>query len=276
MRRAWLGLVACLVTGFASAEKYGPPPACGPIDASHNALTAILQEHVDEEGLVDYAALAANRGPLQEYLQTLRKVCPAQYAALSREEQLAFWINAYNAYTLDLIVENLPLESIRDIGLLPNAAFRKSFIPLRASGTKEPLSLNDIENGMLRKHFKEPRIHFAINCASISCPALRSEAFRAATLEGQLSDMQKRFLADPTRNRYDPKSKTLQLSSIFKWFAEDFEKAAGSVPKYVAPFFAPPLSEQIAAGKVKLGYLPYDWSLNAQKKPVPAKGANVP
>src|SRR4029434_9265868 len=132
-------------------------------------------------------------------------------------QRIAFWINAYNAFTLRLILDHYPIASIRRIGWLPGAAFRERFIPMQ--GLKgETISLDDIENGTLRSAFREPRIHFALVCAARSCPPLRREAYRGADLDRQLDDQARIFLRDATKNRVDAATRTLYLSSIFKWF----------------------------------------------------------
>jgi hypothetical protein len=159
---------------------------------------------------------------LDRTLRTLEAVDGASYREWTRAQQLAFWINAYNAYTVRLILDHYPVRSIRSIGFWPLAAFRTSFIPMKAL-TGRQLSLNDIEHEVLRKRFREPRIHFAAVCASKGCPTLRSEAYRATELDRQLDESARAFLRDPSKNRFEERAATLYLSSIFKWFREDFE-----------------------------------------------------
>ena len=159
-----------------------------------------------------------------------------------------------------MILDHYPLKSIRSIGLLPLAAFRKSFIPLLG----QELSLNDIENDRLRAELRNPRIHFAIVCASKSCPALRSEAWRADAIDQQLDEATVAFLRDTSRNRWDAPGRTLLLSSIFKWFREDFERAAGSLLAFVARYARPEVAAVLQQGPVKIEFLDYDWSLNAR------------
>ncbi|HJZ87255.1 MAG TPA: DUF547 domain-containing protein [Polyangia bacterium] len=230
---------------------------CPGFDHGHGALGALLARYV-ASGQVDYAAWKrAGEGELSAYLRGLEAIRPDCYAQFSQKEQLAFWVNSYNAYTIKLMLEHYPVKSIRSIGLLPLAAFRKTFIPLRALGERD-LSLDDIENQVLRKQFHEPRIHFAINCASKSCPALSEKPYRAAELEAQLDLAARTFLHDRSKNRYDPAARTLYLSSIFKWFADDFVKAAGSVQTFVARWL------EGAGAAQKIEYLDYDWSLNGR------------
>ena len=225
-------------------------------DHSHAGWTAVLAGHV-HDGAVDYTGLHQRGGPaLDAYLRSLVALPRDDYQRFSREQRLAFWINAYNAYTIRVILDHYPVKSIRSIGFLPMAAFRRSFIPLLGG----ELSLNDIENDRLRKELREPRIHFAIVCASKSCPTLRAQAYRADQIEEQLEQAARAFVRDPRKNRWDGPGRTLFLSSIFKWFRGDFEQAAGSLEKFVARYLGPPIAE----GSVKVEFLDYDWSLNGR------------
>lgn len=239
-----------------------PSPAraeCTQVDPGHAAWSAFLARWVDR-GEVDYAGIQRDgRAALDAYLATLSGACAADYERWTTPEKIAFWLNAYNAFTVKLILDNYPIASIRKIGWLPGAAFREEFIPM--PGLKgRTISLNDIEHGTLRSAFREPRIHFALVCASRSCPALRGEAYRGADLDHQLDDQARSFLRDPTKNRVDPASRTLYLSSIFDWFGDDFRSAAGSVPAFAAPYLD--LKPDVGWGVV---FLPYDWSLNDRR-----------
>lgn len=233
---------------------------CPTIDHEHGAWSALLQRLVSE-GRVDYAALQGEeRVPLEAYLKQLSETCAIDYIKWSREQRLAFWINAYNAFTVQLISDNYPISSIRKIGWLPAAAFRRQFIPM--PGLKgATISLNNIEHDTLRADFQEPRIHFALACASIGCPPLLKEAYRVKDLDRQLDQQARQFLNDTGKNRFDPENNTLYLSPIFKWFQTDFEDAAGSVPAYVEKFMSDNI---INKQNVKIEYTEYDWSLNEQ------------
>lgn len=234
-----------------------------PIDQTHAAWTAMLSRHV-RDGVVDYAAWKRDDdAALGAYLVTLSGVCRPGYESWTSAQRIAFWIDAYNAFTVRLVLDHYPLPSIRSIGWLPGAAFRENFIPMDGlkGGT---ISLNDVEHGTLRTDFREPRIHFALVCASKSCPALRPEAYRGADLERQLDEQARAFLNDPTKNRFDVASRTLSLSSIFTWFHDDFAYAAGSVPLYVARYLPPDGVELARDPSVQVEYLDYDWSLNGQ------------
>lgn len=261
------GILAGLLIGVAAwTSPARAEPARGDIcalfDQEHSAWSALLTRYV-REGVVDYAGLKrSGLAALDDYLGSLQSVCPGHYDRWTREQQLAFWINAYNAYTVKLILEHYPLKSIRSIGLLPGAAFRERFIPLEALRGKV-LSLNDLEHEILRKDFSEPRIHFAIVCASRSCPELRSEAYRAKILDAQLTQAARRFIADPSKNRFDAGARTLKLSSIFDWFREDFERSFKTLPAFIANYSEPALAAALASGQQpRLEFLDYDWSLN--------------
>lgn len=221
----------------------------------HAPFDRILKDHVSE-GRVDYAALKHD-ARLGSYLDAL---AAADVAALgTRNEQLAFWINAYNAYTLKLIVDHYPVKSIRDI---PHPEVESSWdLPLaRVAGRQ--LSLNAIEHTILRGELKEPRIHYAVVCAAVSCPPLRTEAFVAERLDAQLRDQAERFLA--TWNRFDPQTRRAEISQIFKWFASDFGGEPASVLRALAPYAPARVQASLAADADRwtVTYLDYDWALN--------------
>jgi len=248
--------VTVIVTAIAVVLAAGSArAACTVVDPAHAAWSTILARWVDD-GRVDYAGLQRDGQPaLSAYLGTLSGACGADYEKWTRAERLAFWINAYNAFTVRLILDHYPIASIRKIGWLPGAAFRERFIPM--PGLKgEVISLNDIEHATLRSAFREPRIHFALVCAARSCPPLRSEAYRSADLEAQLDDQGRRFLGDGSRNRVDSERKTLYLSSIFQWFRGDFESTGVSLASYVGRYLGPEV------GDFAVRFLDYDWQLN--------------
>jgi hypothetical protein len=255
--------VSLSTAGSAEGQGRDSTDSCGAFDHHHSKWTNVLREFV-HDGMVDYAGLKKRgQSELDAYLASLQAVCPGEYGRWTREQKLAFWINAYNAFTVRLVLDHYPLRSIRSIGLLPMAAFRDAFIPLESlRGAK--LSLNDIEHQILRKEFDEPRIHFAIVCASRSCPPLKSEAYRGADLDRQLEHAARGFIQNRAMNRFDAETRTLHLSSIFKWFREDFEKSAGSVPAFVARYADAGTASAIRAGGVKIEFLDYDWSLNGR------------
>lgn len=218
---------------------------------SHDQWTTLLSKHVSPEGYVDYEAFLIDSAQLNQYLQLLSSAHPND-EHWSREEQLAYWINAYNAFTVKLIVDHYPVASIKDIknGIpFVNTVWDMKFIDIEG----HLYDLNNIEHGIIRKHFDEPRIHFAVNCASISCPKLLNQAYLPDHLEEQLTEATKGFLSDPTRNNIAEH----QLSSIFSWFKGDFTKSAGSLISFVNQYSTHQLPEN-----AKLTFLDYNWQLN--------------
>jgi Protein of unknown function, DUF547 len=260
--KAWMGQGLARLAPILLFTARLASAGCAPVDHEHAAWRTILGRFV-RDGEVAYGRLAREGAPLlTSYLNGLSSACADDYARWSRAERLAFWLNAYNAFTVKLVLDHYPIASIRRIGWLPGAAFREQFIPM--PGLKGgAISLDDIENGTLRADFREPRIHFALVCASRSCPVLRAEPYRAVDLDRQLDDQARVFLADPSKNRFDPTTNTLYLSSIFKWFRTDFEAAAGSLPAYVGRYRSDP---RATAPAVRIEFLDYDWSLNEQRE----------
>ncbi len=258
---------AALLLGAALAALPAAQEARAGFDQAHGAWTEVLRACVRDGGF-DYALLKKDRSKLDAYLAAVHAVTPEELAGWSDEQRFAFWINVYNAHTIQKVVDHYPLESIKDLsgafGL--KSVFDKEFIPMRAhhpeaaQGTRDELSLNDIEHGILRPKFKDARVHAAINCASKSCPPLRDEAFVAERLGLQLDEQMRSFVNDPGSNRFDREKKELRLSEIFEWFAEDFERDAGSVREYLLRF-APREDEELIRS-AKIEYLDYDWDLN--------------
>lgn len=234
-------------------------------DPSHRAWGALLKEDVvvldgGKASRVRYAGLAREHARLRAYLDALSGVPRQEFDRWSRQEQTAFLINAYNAFTVEKVLTRYPdLRSIRDFGRLFGDPFKDRFFRLLG----EPASLDDIE-GTLRKRFHEPRIHFALNCASIGCPMLREEAYVAGRLEAQLDEQAMRFLSDRSRNRFA--NGHLEVSKIFDWYGEDFEPRAAFFARYAKVLADEPAAQKrIEEGKAPLSFLDYDWSLNDSK-----------
>ncbi|WP_372660436.1 DUF547 domain-containing protein [Hydrogenophaga sp.] len=239
-------------------------------DHSHSAWNVLLQKHVrwlpdGKQSRVDYKSFAANRAALKEVLQAFSAVPKAAFDGWSAPQQMAFLINAYNAFTVELVLNAYPqLQSIKDLGSLFQSPWKKKFFSLLG----EPRHLDWIEHEQLRPNYNEPRVHAAVNCASIGCPALRDEAFTAAKLPAQLEDGMRRFLGDRNRNRVAKGQ--LEVNEIFKWFREDFEKGHQGFHRLEDVFarYAEQLSdlttEQTAlrARQLPVRFLDYDWSLN--------------
>jgi len=240
-------VVACSASERQSADN---PP-------SHKIWDELTKEHVRNDGMVDYKGFITDREKLEKYLSLLSNNAPDKQK-WSKEEQLAYWINAYNAFTIKLIIDNYPLESIRDLHptlKIPgiNTVWHKKFFKIGG----EESSLDEIEHSILRKEFNEPRIHFAINCASFSCPPLRNEAYVADKIDQQLDEMARKFINDKERNKITPDNP--EVSKIFSWFTKDFTKN-GSLREFLNKY---------AKVKIKEGadidYLGYNWSLNDVK-----------
>ncbi|MAN53231.1 MAG: DUF547 domain-containing protein [Marinimicrobium sp.] len=240
-------------------------------DHQHKTYAQVLENHVqwNEEGTastVDYETLKAAPDTLNQYLGQLSGVEKSQFKTWSRDQQLAFLINAYNAFTLKLIVDHYPVDSIRDIGTFWQNPWKMRFFTLLG----EEMHLDQVEHEIIREPgvYNEPRIHFAVNCASVGCPALRTEPFTAKQIEQQLEDSTERFLQDETRNRY--RDGRLEVSSIFKWYREDFERGWQGIDSLNAFFlrYADSLGlseaerEQLREGAVVYRFLDYDWTLN--------------
>jgi len=232
---------------------------------THKLFGDVLRKYVIN-GLVDYKNLK-NDNQLDKYLTQLSKTKPDK---LSRNEKLAFWINAYNAFTLRIVAENYPVESITELHtggkiigyLLGKTVWDKEFISIN----NKNYSLNDIEHKILRK-MNEPRIHFAIVCASISCPELLNEAYEADKIVKQLEGQTIKFLADKSRNRFDVKNRIVYLSKIFDWFNEDFGKSDEKVLKFVSQFIPEDISSDIKSNisKWNISYNNYNWNINELK-----------
>lgn len=239
-------------------------PSCGsmslpPSEAqppNHQVFTALLQKHVDEEGMVDYKGFQQDRQQLKAYLETLEKN-PPNPEAWTEAEQLAYWINAYNAFTIDLVLEHYPLESIKDIGSSIQVPFVNSPWDIKLMNIKgKKFDLNNLEHNIIREEFEEPRIHFALVCAARSCPKLRREAYTAEQLDAQLSEQARSFLADTAKNKIDKQQ--VQLSKLFDWYQGDFTRQ-GSLIDFLNRY-----APAVIHPEADISYMEYDWSLNEQ------------
>lgn len=249
--------------GVAAAEAF-EPRAAGP-SFDHGRFDAVLKSVVTPEGMVDYEKLRGQPADdLGAYVDQLAALPAAELDALGRDEKLALLINAYNAWTLQLILDHWPLQSIKDI---PDDRRWKAD---RWRLGPHTFSLDELEHRWLRAKFVEPRIHFAINCASVGCPPLRGEPFVAARLDEQLEEQARLIHADGGRwFDYDGESNTLHLTRLYDWFAADFERVAGTVPAFAARY-SPALKAALDAGQTPtLQWLAYDWSLNEPKSGEP-------
>jgi len=222
---------------------------------SHAIFDKLLVKNVSKDGRVNYKAFIKDSVEFNQYLKILSSNPPNE-KTWTREEQMAFWINAYNAFTIKLITRYYPVKSIKDIGSsiqvpFVNTPWDIKFIIIG----KEKMDLNNIEHGILRKKFTDPRIHMTLVCASKSCPILLNEAYDAKRLDEQLKKQSAVFLEDARRNKI--KTDHAQLSMIFKWYAADFNKNGSSVNTFVNSY-----STTKIKADTKISYLEYDWSLN--------------
>lgn len=226
----------------------------GSTPPSHQLWNELLKAHVKPDGRVDYKGFIREKPKLESYLKLLSENAPDR-SKWSKNEQLAYWINVYNAFTVKLIVDFYPTKSIRDLGprikipLIKDVWHYKFF---KIAGVD--MSLDEVEHSILRKEFEEPRIHFAINCASVSCPPLLNEAFVASTLENQLIRVTTTFVNDPSRNKISAQS--AQLSSIFSWFKGDFTKK-GTLVEFLNSY-----SKVKISPNARITFLDYNWNLN--------------
>lgn len=271
-------LLAFTLTAAVSTVASLPPSAAHAqspgFDHGHASWTALLRQHVrlvrsGQATQVAYAGFKADRAALKAYLDSLSAVTRAAFAGWQKAERQAFLINAYNAFTVELILTRYPdLKSIKDLGSLLSSPWKPKWITLLGN----QVSLDDIEHAMLRKRgdYDDPRVHFAVNCASIGCPALREEAFVAARLDAQMDEQTVRFMSDRTRNRWNAQRGRLELSKIFDWYGEDFRlghRGIGSLTAFAARYAdqltdAPADRERVRAGGVDIAFTDYDWALN--------------
>ncbi|WAL59203.1 DUF547 domain-containing protein [Thermocoleostomius sinensis] len=218
----------------------------------------LLQKYVNDQGRVDYRRWqTSGYRDLWEWLDDLSSV---NLTALTPKQQLSLWLNLYNALTIHQVLQRYPIRSILPSVLgIPNwlqffLFFQRPVYRLQGEG----YSLNRIEHGILRSQFQEPRIHFALVCASVGCPLLRNQAYFPDIVFDQLEDDAQRFIRNPNKVMFDPQTETLYCSKIFKWYKADFFNAASSISNYIEPY----LQTSLPASP-SIHYLPYDWSLNA-------------
>lgn len=223
---------------------------------SHSGWDRLLKQYVNERGMVNYQGMKRDHARLQTYLDLLSQNPPAP--DWSTNEQMAYWINAYNAFTIQLILDHYPVKSIKDIGSavqIPyvNTPWTEKFFSI---GGKK-MSLDNIEHGTLRKQFNDSRIHFALVCAAKSCPRLRNEAYTPARLAEQLNEQGVDFLNDPTKNAI---ARTrASLSKLFDWYESDFTKNKRSVVYWINRYSQTKINDD-----TPISYLDYNWQLNEQ------------
>lgn len=226
----------------------------------HSKFDQVLKTYVNNQGLVDYNGIAGDQS-FKMYMESLKS---AQTDSMSRDGQLAFWINAYNAVTIDKVIKWKPKKSVRET-IVPGVWTSTKFFTSREHTVAgKALSQDDIEHDILRKQLKEPRIHFAIICASSSCPQLPRFAYTDENMQAKLEEETRNYINSDRGTQIDSEKDILYLSKLFDWFRGDFEYKSGSVLGFMKPY----LNERTLAfwGKEpKIKYIDYDWSLNAQE-----------
>ncbi len=249
-----LSLVLIMTLSFLAGTLGAAEPGQASMVA-HEIWADLLSKYITPDG-VDYSGFKTEEDRLDQYLKVLEDTDPE---TLSRNEQYAYYINAYNAWTIKLILSGYPgVKSIKDFGTILKSPWQKKWV--RING--KVITLDDVEHNILRPRFKDPRVHFAINCSAASCPPLRPEPYLAHTLDQQLDDATRSFVNDAKAYRLE--GNTLYVSRIFKWFSEDFnEGALGFYLQYAEGDLKEKLSTQKDTIQVK--YLHYDWSLNNVK-----------
>jgi hypothetical protein len=247
---------AIVVMGLLCAAGYG-------FDQNHAKWTQVLANYQVEDGRMVYAKLkrdlAADKDhPLTKYLGEVASQSRTQFDYMSRAEQMAFLINAYNALTVKLVADHYPTKGIKELGTLLKSVWKREFFALLEGQVK---NLETIEHDILRPKYADYRVHAAISYASVSSPRLAHVAFTGAQLEGQLDEAFRNFLSDSARNRYEPESKTFFLSKVFDWFRRDFEKDGGPV-KVVAKYGPAVAKEMAGKGGLVAKTMDFNWSLN--------------
>lgn len=217
----------------------------------HSQFSELLQKYV-KDGQVNYKEMKAEEQKLDRYLELLNSTNPDN---LARDEQFAFYMNAYNAYTIKLILENYPVKSIKDAGSLLKSPWKIDFVKING----QTMTLDAVEHDILRPRFKDARVHFAINCAAQDCPPLYPEAFEGEKVDEQLERNARAFLNNPEKNYLD--GETLYVTRLFKWFGGDFNDDPLG---YVLQFAEGDFKTQLEAkrDKIKVKFLGYDWALN--------------
>ena len=239
--------------------------ALATLDHSHKNWDQLLKKYVvikDDYNRFGYKLLKSSsmdKQIFEAYLDELSSVSIADYKSFNNNQKLAFLINAYNAFTVDVILSRYPIKSILNIGFAGQGPWKKKNIDFLGS----KMSLHQIEKDYLIDKFNAPEIHFAINCASIGCPSIQPYAFVAHEIDRQFDGSAKYFILNKSKNYYDSNNKVLKISKIFDWYADDFEKKFGSVKKYLAPIISQ--GDEKARNRIlkaKINYFNYDWDLN--------------
>lgn len=228
----------------------------------HAAWDRVLKGYVNAAGEVDYAAIKRNSKDLDQYVAQLARISPANRPELfpSRAAKLAYWINAYNAFVTHGVVSQYPARSVRDLGVLYGFFWRNYHT---AGGVR--ITLRSLENDILRKEFADPRVHFAIVCASLSCPMLSRDAFTEANTESLLDAQARRFINQRRNVNIDAQKNSVTLSRIFEWYRQDFVGSGSrrALLDYIRRYLTPERQRSLAALKSpSIGFFDYDWAIN--------------
>lgn len=252
--RRWAAVL--LLCTAATATAAAPPPPADSTRPDHSLFTAVLQDHV-RDGAVDYRAIKQD-ARFARYIDQLRATDPETIPATDR---LAFWLDVYNAFTIKVVVDQYPIKSIlsKFAYLFGRSNFQKKLVQIHG----REMSLNEIEHEIVRP-FGDPRVHFALVCASKGCPPLRAEAYESARLAAQLDEQARLFLAQTDKNRIDFDKRVARLSKVFAWFEEDFEAQAPSVLAYISRYLPAAQGARLRAeaDQFKIKYTHWDWDLN--------------
>ncbi len=235
-------------------------PSVSAAGFDHSIFDRVLNTHVNNQGLVDYNGIAGDQS-FKRYMASLKT---AQTDSMSRNGQLAFWINAYNAVTIDKVIKWKPKKSVRETFVPGVWTGTKFFTTREHTVAGKQLSQDDIEHEILRKQLKEPRIHFAIICASSGCPPLPRSAYTEDNVQAKLEEETRKYINSARGTQIDSAKNVLHLSKLFDWFAGDFEYKSGSVLDFIKPY----LNESaltFVEQKPKIKWLEYNWALNAQE-----------
>ena len=223
---------------------------------SHDLFNQVLQAHVNKAGRVNYTKLKANPEKLEKYLDLLAVANPTE---LSYNAQLAFWVNAYNALVIKGVIDHYPTTSVRKVKW-----FGGFFSRLKFQVAGKTYTLNQIEHGIIRTEFVDPRVHFILVCASTSCPPIENSAFSAEDIEERLETATFNFVQNPEQVRIDRAKRRLYLSKIFKWYDDDFREGYDGVADFLADYLPSEDADFVLSEGVKFHHLDYDWTLNDQ------------
>lgn len=263
-----LGLGGCTAI---KPEPLAAPAPASPATFSHAALDRVVERFVDDEGRVDYGALKRDPRDLENYYRLVATYGPHSHPRLfpTERDELAYWINAYNAAVIKTVLTYYPIDGVASVSLFGKVGF---FLFQRPQFGGRRTSLYELEHGVIRKRFADPRLHFALNCASRGCPRLPREAFTAEQLDAQLDREARRFFAEARNLRIDHERRAVYLSSIMDWYEDDFTSwyrarfgHRGTLLDYARLYVRRERAAELSqATRYDVRFVPYDWRLNDQ------------